>query len=121
MNARRLAISASLLLAIVAGACGGTAQSSKVVPQLAALHRDTVACQYILAVYSPLAQSYPHGFRAADMPQKVAAASSAVLRGELVAWSAANASRNYAISVQEGGAMVKTCYQLGLSNVDRMH
>jgi hypothetical protein len=121
MNARRMAIPASLLLAIASGACGGTAQSGKGAPQLAAVHRDTVACQYILAVYSPLAQAYPNGFHAADMPQKVAAASSAVLRGELAAWSAAKASRNYAVSVQEGGAMVKTCYQLGLSNVDRMH
>ena len=82
-----------------------------------AVHRNTIACQYILYTYSGMLQ--PKGFQPADLPKKVAAAASATLRKEMRYSRSAAAYKNYAGVVEAGTAMVNTCDNLGLSNVDR--
>ena len=84
-----------------------------------AVHRNTIACQYILYTYSGLLQRAPKGFQPADLPKKVAAAASATLRKEMRYSRSAAAYKNYAGVVEAGTAMVNTCDNLGLSNVDR--
>jgi hypothetical protein len=105
----------------VAAGCSGAIQADHASQgRLSAANRNKVACEYVLATYSPLAQGYPKGYRASDLPRKVAAASSSALRHELSKMQAADASNELPEIPLVADEMVKTCDQLGLSEVDRI-
>jgi hypothetical protein len=115
---------ASLSAVIAAGAlsagCGGPSQADHAnQARLTAAGRNVAACQYVLVTWSGLAQRYPRGYRASEFDHVVADASSPALRHELSLLQAAVATKNLPEVPQAGGEMVKTCSQLGLSEVDR--
>ena len=115
---------ASLSAIVAAGAlatgCGGAVEADHASQaRLIAASRNKVACEYVLATWSPLLQKFPKGYRASDFPHILAGAASPALRQELSVMQAAVASKNLPEIPQAGGEMVKTCYQLGLSRVDR--
>ena len=58
------------------------------------------------------------GFRSSAFSEKVAGATSPVLRNELAYWKAAKAYANWTGTVEAGTAMVNTCDHLGFSSLD---
>lgn len=103
-----------LAVVVLAGGCGGATQAqNRAQAQLTSWSRDRTACEYVLAANSLLSRTHLKGSSASDI-RKVAMASSPVLRHEESAWQAASDSKNYAVMFQTGGALLHTCFQLGL-------
>ena len=80
-----------------------------------ALHRNTVACDYVDWTYSGLFQHPLEGSKPSAFSRKVGGAASATLRREVSYWAAAKAYQNWAGVDEAGLAMVNTCDRLGIS------
>ena len=112
-------LSAAIAVGAFAAGCGGTSQAGQASQAQLAAGRNKAACEYVLATWSGLNQRYPKGYKASEFDHVIADASSPALRRELSVMRAAVASKNLPEVPQTGGEMVNTCYQLGLSGVDR--
>ena len=80
-----------------------------------ALHRNTIACDYVDWTYSGLFQHPLEGYNSNAFSRKVGGAASATLRREVSEWAAAKAYQNWAGVDEAGLAMVNTCDRLGIS------
>jgi hypothetical protein len=108
-------VGSTVAVVALAAGCGSATQAQvRAQRELTSWSQNRTACEYVLAANSLLNRTDLKGSRAPDALRNAAVASSPILRHEESAWQAASDSKNYAVMFHENGALLDTCFRLGL-------